>query len=56
MKSMELAYTYTTSASGVTLHVAQAPPNAALFQPGPALLYDVSLPLAERLLMLHPVP
>lgn len=53
MKSLELAYSYTTSASGVTLHVAQAPPNAALFQPGPALLYDFSLSLAERLLTLH---
>lgn len=38
---LQLNNTYTTSSSGATLHVSQMPPNAALFVPGPALLFVV---------------
>ena len=39
---MQLNNTYTVNQDGsLTLHVAQAPPNANLFQPGPALLFVV---------------
>ncbi|GJE92328.1 glyoxal oxidase N terminal domain-containing protein [Phanerochaete sordida] len=37
---MQLNNTYTVNSDGsITLHVAQAPPNPNLFQPGPALLF-----------------
>ena len=37
---MQLNNTYTVNSDGsITLHVAQAPPNANLFQPGPAYLF-----------------
>lgn len=40
MRSMQLNNTFTVNRDGsYTLHVAQAPPNANLFQPGPALLF-----------------
>ncbi|KAI0827203.1 DUF1929-domain-containing protein [Trametes gibbosa] len=39
-RSMQLNNTYTVNSDGsITLHVAQLPPNANLFQPGPALLF-----------------
>jgi len=39
---MQLNSTYTVNKDGsITLHVAQAPPNANIFQPGPALLFVV---------------
>lgn len=39
---MQLNNTYTVNQDGsLTLHVAQAPPNPNLFQPGPALLFVV---------------
>lgn len=39
---VQLNNTYTVSDNGtITLHVAQMPPNANLFQPGPALLFVV---------------
>ena len=39
---MQLKNTYTVNRDGsITLHVAQPPPNANLFQPGPALLWVV---------------
>ncbi|ORY73590.1 hypothetical protein BCR35DRAFT_333603 [Leucosporidium creatinivorum] len=41
MKSIELATSYSATSSGATLHVSQLPPNPALFQPGPALLFVV---------------
>lgn len=37
---LQLDHTYTVKKEGtITLHVAQPPPNAHLFQPGPAFLY-----------------
>lgn len=37
---LQLNNTYTVNASGaITLHVAQLPPNANLFQPGPAFMF-----------------
>ncbi|PPQ89180.1 hypothetical protein CVT25_001118 [Psilocybe cyanescens] len=39
---MQLRNTYTVNSDGaITLHVAQLPPNANLFQPGPTLLFVV---------------
>ncbi|CAL1710769.1 unnamed protein product [Somion occarium] len=39
-RSMQLNNTYTVNSDGsLTLHVAQAPPNSNIFQPGPALLF-----------------
>lgn len=39
-RSMQLNNTYTVNSNGtITLHVSQLPPNANLFQPGPAWLY-----------------
>ncbi|KAJ7645473.1 DUF1929-domain-containing protein [Mycena polygramma] len=39
---LQLNNTYTVNSdSSITLHVSQAPPNANLFQPGPAFLYVV---------------
>jgi hypothetical protein len=39
---LQLNNTYTVSENGtITLHVAQMPPNANIFQPGPALLFVV---------------
>ncbi|PCH37118.1 copper radical oxidase [Wolfiporia cocos MD-104 SS10] len=39
-RSMQLNNTFTVNSNGsLTLHVAQPPPNANLFQPGPALLF-----------------
>lgn len=39
-RAMQLNNTYTVNSDGtITLHVAPAPPNANLFQPGPAFLY-----------------
>jgi hypothetical protein len=41
-RMVELDHTFSTkSDGGVTLHVSQAPPNAALLAPGPAWLYVV---------------
>ncbi|OBZ66602.1 Galactose oxidase [Grifola frondosa] len=41
-RAMQLNNTYTVNQNGtLTLHVAQAPPNANLMQPGPALLFVV---------------
>ncbi|GAA5992156.1 hypothetical protein JCM11641_003258 [Rhodosporidiobolus odoratus] len=41
-RSLELPHTFSTNDDGsVTLHVSQLPPNAALFQPGPAMLFVV---------------
>ncbi|OBZ66528.1 Galactose oxidase [Grifola frondosa] len=41
-RSMQLNNTYTVNNNGsITLHVAQAPPNSNLMQPGPALLFVV---------------
>ncbi|PPQ70512.1 hypothetical protein CVT25_007662 [Psilocybe cyanescens] len=41
-RHMQLRHTYTVHSDGaITLHVAQLPPNANLFQPGPALLFVV---------------
>ncbi|KAI0079130.1 DUF1929-domain-containing protein [Panus rudis PR-1116 ss-1] len=41
-RSMQLNNTYTVNQDGsITLHVAQAPPNPNIFQPGPALLFVV---------------
>ncbi|TFK47067.1 DUF1929-domain-containing protein [Heliocybe sulcata] len=41
-RAMQLNNTYTVNSDGsIVLHVAQAPPNANLFQPGPALLFVV---------------
>lgn len=38
---VELDHTFTTkSDGGVTLHVSQVPPNAAMLQPGPACTFD----------------
>ncbi|KAG8797387.1 hypothetical protein FRC18_008971 [Serendipita sp. 400] len=38
----ELDHTFTTNAAGgATLHVSQAPPNAAIMQPGPAWFFVV---------------
>lgn len=42
MRHLELESTYTVASDGTTtFHVSQMPPNAALFQPGPALLFCV---------------
>lgn len=39
---LQLNNTYTVNSdSSITLHVAQPPPNAALFQPGPAMMFTV---------------
>jgi hypothetical protein len=39
---MQLKNTFTVNRDGsITLHVAQPPPNAKLFQPGPALFWVV---------------
>ena len=39
-RAMQLNNTYTVNSDGsITLHVAQLPPNANLFQPGPAMLF-----------------
>ncbi|KZT64150.1 copper radical oxidase [Daedalea quercina L-15889] len=39
-RSMQLNNTYTVNSNGtITLHVSQLPPNANLFQPGPAMLF-----------------
>lgn len=40
---LELATSYTQdqSTGNVTLHVAQMPPNANIFQPGPAMIFLV---------------
>jgi hypothetical protein len=41
-RMVELDHTFTTNtANGLTLHVSQVPPNAALLQPGTAWLYVV---------------
>ncbi|KAH9915157.1 copper radical oxidase, partial [Epithele typhae] len=41
-RMLELEMTYTAQTNGsATLHVAQMPPNAAMFPPGPALLFVV---------------
>ncbi|KAH9923857.1 glyoxal oxidase N-terminus-domain-containing protein [Fomitopsis serialis] len=39
-RSMQLNNTYTVNSNGsISLHVSQLPPNANLFQPGPAMLF-----------------
>ncbi|GAA6042384.1 hypothetical protein JCM8097_004488 [Rhodosporidiobolus ruineniae] len=41
-RALELQHSYSTqSDGGVVLHVSQLPPNPALFQPGPAMLFIV---------------
>lgn len=49
MRSLQLNTSYTGDASAGTavLHVSQMPPNAALFPPGPALLYARFLTFIE---------
>jgi hypothetical protein len=38
---LELATSYTKSGNNVTMHVSQMPPNANVFQPGPAMIFLV---------------
>lgn len=38
---LSTSYTIDTDANTTTLHVSQMPPNAALFQPGPAMMFLV---------------
>lgn len=47
MRYLQLNHSYTGSSDGsAVLHVSQLPPNAALFVPGPALMFVVSPPVA----------
>lgn len=36
---LETSYTHNTETDEVTLHVSQMPPNANIFQPGPAMIF-----------------